>query len=349
MSNPRKTDQMPILSDVEKESTPENSQSVDNRDEHQIEFSRQNALTKSDYSEDSESFSTWVLSLIQIIGNLSNSNNIISDFQKHKINSLGISQLEPHLYDLLILIQKAFIQFQRSLAVINEVSEADFPKIMEIFDNYELVVKKIQEFKHDIMKFLDYFEYQEFSFCANCHTLEKTIDFQLCEDCHQPLIKGREIQAYFENHFISKEIALPEEVIQVLQQKFTSKVKEFRYTVDGKPIFRQFIEIPQELKLRSESPYLFFVVDEKYKIVSRVPVSEEKERNISQTDNTIGNPRQGTKNTPLFCRNCEKKMIFLRSTVYYDTTADLFKCQNCGMELLVNIQPIWESGIKDED
>ena len=281
----------------------------------------------------------WVAQIIQIVGQISASSTIFNQkTPSGKAENVTFSQADYHIDQLLQLLKGSIFQTTASLSQITDFGEEDLPKIISSITQINELQAKFQGIKKSLIEVLDLIDFSQFSYCSSCPTLEKTLDFALCDTCHSLLIKGQEIRPFLLHNYFSKELPYPVEIIQTLHQRFKSAISEVSYEVKGIEKKRQLVEIPVELNLNPSSTYQFFVIDDTHELIPLNASLEEKyvDPDQQKPDHEI-------------CRECGSKMRFLRSTMYYETSADLFQCPKCKMEKMINFKPIWESNIKDPE
>lgn len=285
------------------------------------------------------SFDHWVAQIIQIVGQISASFSIFSQVStSNKPENVSYAQAESHINHLMLLLKASIFQTNSSLNKITDFGELDLPKIISSISMLNELQGKFQEIKKSMVEVLDLIDVAQFSYCSSCQTLEKSIDFSLCDQCHSALIKGQEIRDFLIHNYFSKELPYPVEIIQSLHQKFKGQVKELTFDVKGAERKRQLVEIPIELNLNPTATYNFFVIDDTHELVPMTSSLIES-----------GVKAENQKPDHEICRECGAKMRFLRSTMYYETSADLFQCPKCSMEKMMNFKPIWESNIDDSD
>ncbi|WP_371805272.1 hypothetical protein [Candidatus Lokiarchaeum ossiferum] len=306
--------------------------SIEDIPESQISMSEQKTSPKN-------SIDHWVAQIIQIVGQISASFPIFTQVDtSNKPKNVSYSQAESHINHLILLLKASIFQTNSSLNKITDFGEEDLPKIISSVSKLNELQESFQEIKKNMVEVLDLIDVSQFSYCSSCQTLEKSIDFSLCDQCHSVLIKGQEIRDFLIHNYFSKEIPYPMEIIQSLHQKFKGQVKELSFEVQGLEKKRQLVEVPLELNLNPSATYSFFVIDDTHELVPMTTSIMENESNV-----------QNQKADHEICRECGTKMRFLRSTMYYETSADLFQCPKCSMEKMMNFKPIWESNIQDSD
>ncbi len=293
----------------------------------------------------------WFTEILSILGNISAQ---IRSFQKHeKITSENFpdaymfDNVQGIIKNLLLLGSTSLQQTNKILSRITGITEEQLLDLLtckKILLSYQTNQKSINANIHDLIQLLDLNGY---SFCPNCSTIEYTLDFQLCDKCHGKLLKGPDIFAFFEEEYLSTSIPLPKMIINSLQQRFTANVRQITYNNNDERKIKQLIEIPSGVHFNPDHNYNFFVVPAEYTL-------KIDDSAYNSSENLIDNPKANqseTLNQPQesTCRNCGSKLQFLRTTMYYETTCDLYKCPNCGMEKMTNFQSIWDSGFEDKD
>ena len=287
----------------------------------------------------------WLAQIIQLLGQISSSAEIFRQptDPDQPAHAITFSDAEKNILELGLLVQAGFEQIEYAVQHVSELSEENLPGIIGAINLFNSLRPKLDLLRQAFIELLDLLAFATFSYCPKCHTLEKGLDFLICEACHNPLVKGNEIREFLIQRYFSQELPLPVEIINALRQRFKGQVNQISFEQDGVQRTRQILSIPGDLHLSPNKTYQFFVIDEIMRITPAVselatqPVSKSLHKNGSEETSVH------------LCRNCSVPMQFLRSTVYYETNAELFRCPKCGMEKLTHFKPIWDSGIEDKE
>ncbi|MHA1585124.1 MAG: hypothetical protein ACTSVU_00800 [Promethearchaeota archaeon] len=298
-------------------------------------------------SAQSNSLDHWLADILKILGQISNLSDVFNtpeSISSGKSKPVAFGEAGPFIIQLELLLERILAEMNNAIGQITELSEENLGELIGTLKAFNSFPKFFTGIKQTFLDMMDLLDLDQYSYCPNCLSLEKTQEFVLCEHCHQELIKGNDIRPFLIDNLFSRELPLPMEVIQTLHQRFQGKVREIHFDFAGKPLKRQMVDIPIELKLQPDRSYTFFIIDDTQKITPMVIPSLKS----GEGKNRPHREGQSEQSTIEICRNCGTKMQFLRTTMYYETSAELFKCPNCGMEKLTNIKPIWESGIEEK-